>query len=109
MDRMSYRREEPINLEQLRDRPRKMSEEELIRFGKAARYMLLRNARAKGKRLGRPRVAVDARRVVALRAEGHSWATIAERLGVGEGTVYRAHLASAKITRQASRGKYAAD
>jgi DNA invertase Pin-like site-specific DNA recombinase len=43
----------------------------------------LRNARAKGKRLGRPRVAVDARRIAALRAEGHSWATIAERLDRG--------------------------
>jgi DNA invertase Pin-like site-specific DNA recombinase len=32
----------------------------------------LRNARAKGKRLGRPRVAVDAARIVRLRAEGHS-------------------------------------
>ncbi|HXW57068.1 MAG TPA: recombinase family protein [Candidatus Cybelea sp.] len=57
----------------------------------------LRNARAKGKRLGRPRVAVDARRVAALRAEGLSWATIAERMDIGEGTVYRAAHASAKI------------
>lgn len=53
-------------------------------------------ARARGKRLGRPRVTVDARRVAALRGEGLSWATIAERLGVGEGTVYRAAQASAK-------------
>jgi DNA invertase Pin-like site-specific DNA recombinase len=50
----------------------------------------LRNARAKGKRLGRPRVYPDSRRIAALRAEGPSWAKIAERLGVGEGTVYRA-------------------
>lgn len=40
----------------------------------------VRNARAKGKRLGRPRVAVDARRIAALRAEGQSWSTVnAER------------------------------
>ncbi len=56
----------------------------------------LRNARAKGKRLGRPRVAVDASRVAALRASGQSYASIATALGVGEGTVRRAVLASAK-------------
>jgi DNA invertase Pin-like site-specific DNA recombinase len=47
----------------------------------------LRNARAKGKRLGRPRVVVDRSRIASLRTEGLSWAKIAERLGVGEGTV----------------------
>jgi DNA invertase Pin-like site-specific DNA recombinase len=53
----------------------------------------LRNARAKGKRLGRPRRTVDASRIAALRVEGLSWAKIAERLDIGEGTVYRAaHL-----------------
>src|SRR5215471_13846310 len=36
----------------------------------------LRNARAKGKRLGRPRVFVDAARVASLRAKGRSWAQI---------------------------------
>src|SRR5207302_7803001 len=56
----------------------------------------LRNARAKGKRLGRPRVAVDAAKIASLRKEGLSWALIAERLGVGEGTVYRMAQASAK-------------
>jgi|SRR5215469_3782949 len=56
-----------------------------------------RNAKAKGKRLGRPRVVPDARRVAALREQGLSWAKIAERLGIGEGTVYRAAHAPAKI------------
>jgi len=56
----------------------------------------LRNAKAKGKRLGRPRVFPDARRIATLREEGLSWAKIADRLGVGEGTVYRAAQASAK-------------
>jgi DNA invertase Pin-like site-specific DNA recombinase len=56
----------------------------------------LRNARAKGRRLGRPRATVDARKIAALRSEGLSWARIAERLGVGEGTAYRAALESAK-------------
>jgi DNA invertase Pin-like site-specific DNA recombinase len=57
----------------------------------------LRNARAKGKRLGRPRLAVDASRIGRLRAQGLSWATIATELGVvGEGTVRRLAHASAK-------------
>jgi DNA invertase Pin-like site-specific DNA recombinase len=60
----------------------------------------LRNARAKGKKLGRPRVYPDPQRIASLRAEGLSWARIAERLGVGEGTVYRAAQASAKIHSQ---------
>ncbi len=56
----------------------------------------LRNARAKGKRLGRPRVAVDAATVARLRASGKSWAAIADELGIGEGTVRRAAQTSAK-------------
>lgn len=60
----------------------------------------LRNAKAKGKRIGRPRVFPDARRIAELRKEGLSWARIAERLGVGEGTVYRAAQATAQIPSQ---------
>ncbi len=56
----------------------------------------LRNARAKGKSLGRPRVAVDAARITALRSRGLSWAKIGEVLGLGEGTVRRAAQASAR-------------
>ena len=41
----------------------------------------LRNARAKGKKLGRPRVAVDAARVARLRAQGASWREISRELG----------------------------
>jgi len=59
----------------------------------------LRNARAKGKRLGRPRVAVDSARIGHLRAQGLSWAKIAAQLGIGEGTVYRLAHASAKTCR----------
>jgi DNA invertase Pin-like site-specific DNA recombinase len=36
----------------------------------------LRKARAKGRRLGRPRVIVDAYRIAGLRAQGRSWAKI---------------------------------
>ena len=56
----------------------------------------LETARAKGKRLGRPRVVVDHSRIGRLRAQGLSWAKIAAELGVGEGTVYRLAHASAK-------------
>jgi len=49
----------------------------------------LRNARAKGKRLGRPRVAVDAAKIARLRASGASWPTIARELGLSVGTVYQ--------------------
>ena len=47
-------------------------------------------ARAKGKRLGRPRVLVDGPRIALLRAQGLSWASIASTMGIGEGTVRRA-------------------
>jgi len=56
----------------------------------------LRNARAKGKRIGRPRTFVDRSKVAALRSQGLSWAAIGERLGIGEGTAYRAVHAPAK-------------
>jgi len=46
-------------------------------------------ARAKGKRLGRPTVTVDASRVAVLRAQGRSWRMIAQETGVSLGTVYR--------------------
>ncbi len=56
----------------------------------------LRNARAKGTRLGRPRVVVDAAKIAALRSQGLSWAKIGERLGLGEGTIRRTAATSAK-------------
>ena len=49
----------------------------------------LRNAKAKGKKLGRPRTAVDESKVEALRDSGASWRTIAQTLGVGMGTARR--------------------
>jgi DNA invertase Pin-like site-specific DNA recombinase len=48
-------------------------------------------ARRKGKRLGRPRVAVDIAKIRCLRAEGASWPTIAKKLGIGVGTAYAAY------------------
>jgi DNA invertase Pin-like site-specific DNA recombinase len=52
----------------------------------------LRNARAKGKRLGRPRSVVDASRVAALRSQGLGWKKIAAEVGIGVGTLYRLPL-----------------
>ena len=48
----------------------------------------LRNARAKGKRLGRPRKAVDAARVSKLRSQGRSLREIAADLGLSLTTVH---------------------
>jgi len=50
----------------------------------------LRHAKAKGKRLGRPSVAVDAGEVRRLRASGVSFANIAKQLGTSTGTAFRA-------------------
>jgi hypothetical protein len=41
----------------------------------------IRNAQAKGKRLGRPRVVVDALRIATLRTRGDSWSQIQAQLG----------------------------
>lgn len=49
----------------------------------------LRNAQAKGRRLGRPRADVDEAEVLAMRKAGASWRDIAKKLGVGLGTAHR--------------------
>lgn len=49
----------------------------------------LKNARAKGKRLGRPRTVVDVATIHALRAAGLGWKRIASKMGIGVGTLYR--------------------
>jgi DNA invertase Pin-like site-specific DNA recombinase len=49
-------------------------------------------ARARGKRIGRPRRWVDTARVEALRAEGRSWRYIARELAVGVATARAALL-----------------
>ena len=46
-------------------------------------------AKAKGKRLGRPRVAVDVLRVASLRSQGCSWADITRETGISKGTAQR--------------------
>jgi len=63
----------------------------------------LRNAKAKGRRLGRPRVNVDCARIAALRASGASWRAITRELGLSAGTAKRAFYGlSKKPSAQAS-------
>jgi DNA invertase Pin-like site-specific DNA recombinase len=45
----------------------------------------LRNARAKGKKFGRPRAQVDAARVAELRRDGLSWSQVCRTLNVSKG------------------------
>ena len=61
----------------------------------------LRNARAKGKRLGRPRVIVDASRIASLRVQGRSWSQIVAETGASKGTAQRAVVALPKIGQDA--------
>jgi DNA invertase Pin-like site-specific DNA recombinase len=62
---------------------------ERVRSGIAA-------ARARGKRLGRPRREVDVSRVAAMRAEGMSWRDIGRELNVGVATARAAFQNRAK-------------
>jgi len=57
----------------------------------------LRNAKAKGKRLGRPKRVVDVRRVAGLRAQGVGWKKISREMGIGVGTLYRLAGEGSKI------------
>ena len=47
-------------------------------------------AKARGKRLGRPKATVDASKIAALRAQGLSWAAVSKRTGLSKGTAQRA-------------------
>lgn len=57
----------------------------------------LRNARVKGKRLGRPPAVVDAARIASLRSAGRSWREIMEQTGISKGTAQRAVASLPKI------------
>jgi DNA invertase Pin-like site-specific DNA recombinase len=57
----------------------------------------LKNAVARGKRLGRPRTVVDAAQIASLRASGASWREVSQQLGIGVGTACRAVQKSSKI------------
>jgi DNA invertase Pin-like site-specific DNA recombinase len=57
----------------------------------------IRNARANGKKLGRPKNSVDRERILELKALGQSLRQIATTLGVGYGTVRARLLTSHKM------------
>lgn len=56
----------------------------------------IRNAQAKGTRIGRPRLIVDVRQIAAFRAQGLSHEAIGTRLGVSDATIRRVIKASDK-------------
>lgn len=47
----------------------------------------LKNARANGTRIGRPRANVDTAQIAQLRAQGLTWKKIAKQIGLGVGTL----------------------
>jgi DNA invertase Pin-like site-specific DNA recombinase len=47
-------------------------------------------AKAKGRRLGRPRVSVDVAKIAALRRSGASWRTVSQEMGISVGKLYEA-------------------
>ena len=55
----------------------------------------LRNARAKGRKLGRPAVAVNSAEILQLHNEGLSLVKIAGKLGISQGTVFNRLAAAA--------------
>jgi DNA invertase Pin-like site-specific DNA recombinase len=57
----------------------------------------IRNARAKGRRLGRPPLDVDHGRIARLRANGASLRAISEQLGMSVGSVHRALQCSKNV------------
>jgi DNA invertase Pin-like site-specific DNA recombinase len=57
----------------------------------------LRLARSRGVKLGRPRVTVNANEIRTLRAQGASWSTVCEKLGLSRGTAQRAVQGLPKI------------
>ena len=57
----------------------------------------IRNARANGKKLGRPKSRVDRERILQLKTQGQSLRQIAATLGVGYGTVRARLLTSHKL------------
>jgi DNA invertase Pin-like site-specific DNA recombinase len=56
----------------------------------------IRNARAKGKTIGRPRVTVDAATIGSLRSQGQSWSAICLETGLSAGVAKRAFYSLSK-------------
>lgn len=64
----------------------------------------LRNAKAKGNWLGRPRITVDASRIASLRAQGASWRDVCEKTGLTKGTAQRAACSLPKNSAHLTNG-----
>ena len=63
------------------------SEHHEIPVGGVLAHYGLRRARSNGKKLGRPKVAIDGEELLRLRSDGLSLRDIAKRLGVSRTTV----------------------
>lgn len=72
---------------------------ERVRSGLAA-------ARARGKRIGRPRKSVDAAEVTRLRNSGATWRAVARRLGVSVGTAFNATRSRSKNALEAGSARF---
>jgi DNA invertase Pin-like site-specific DNA recombinase len=57
----------------------------------------LRLARARGVKLGRPRVSADGAQIAVLRKQGRSWSEICQETGLSKGTAQRAFASLPKI------------
>lgn len=57
----------------------------------------LRHARVLGRRLGRPKFAVDGHQVATLRRAGRSWREICRQTGLSKGTAQRAYCAQKSV------------
>lgn len=57
----------------------------------------MRNAKANGKHVGRPKVKVDAKKISGLRAAGRSWSEITRQTGLTKGTAQRAFYSLPKM------------
>ena len=64
----------------------------------------LETARAKGKRIGRPRVFVNLSKILQLRQQGCSWAQITAQTGISKGTAQRA-MASLQLPKTPARSR----
>jgi DNA invertase Pin-like site-specific DNA recombinase len=78
-----------------------VAKQERVRLSQRVKAGLDR-ARSQGRKLGRPKVAVDTTQIAQLRASGASWTKVAAALGVSVGTVYGATGSPSTIPTQGS-------
>lgn len=66
-----------------------LAKQERVKRSERTKAALAR-LKASGKKLGRPTVTVNPAKIAELRKAGHSYEAIAQKLGIGVGTAYRA-------------------